>query len=300
MGYRLFGGRNRAAGGEGGSQGRIPGFSSSEVARIPIDSILHNPYQPRESIQESSLEELASSIKTHGVLQPIIVRKAGKGFEVVAGERRLRAARLAGLTEVPAIIRECTDRDQALLALVENLQREDLNPIEVARGYKVLLEEFGLTQEELAAELGTSQSSISNKLRLLKLPEEIVEAISREIITERHAREVLKVDGEEAQMRAFREICNSGLTVQETECLVSGMLSRGEAAASGDFGKGRGRVEGRKMRVGIYRDLRIFLNSFRQVVKELRKAGVGASLEEDEDEQYIRVTVRIKKPGIAK
>jgi ParB family chromosome partitioning protein len=301
LGYRLFGGRTRAISRGGEAVEKEEGTNRpSEITCIPIDSILNNPYQPRGNMGDEGLKELASSIRAHGILQPVIVRKVGKGFELIAGERRLRAARLAGLTEVPAIMRECTDREQALLALIENLQREDLDPIEVARGYKALLDGFSLTQEKLAADLGTSQSAVSNKLRLLKLPEKIIEGISREIITERHARELLKLEGEEAQIQAFQEVCECSLTVGETEALVEAMLSRGEAAASGETAKGKNKGEGGKLRVGVYRDLRIFLNSFRQVVKALRKAGIGASLEQDEDDQFIQVTVRIRKPGAAK
>ncbi|MEW6080776.1 MAG: ParB/RepB/Spo0J family partition protein [Bacillota bacterium] len=257
-----------------------------EVIEVPIDQIVFNPYQPRKECSESGLEDLAKSIKEHGVLQPVILKRLGKGYELVAGERRVKASRKAGLKSIPAIVRCYDEREQALMALVENLQREDLNPLDEAEAYNRMLQEIAMTQEELARKVGKSQSTVANKLRLLKLPPEVRTALAKESLTERHARELLRLRTPEQQVEVLREIEARSLTVQETEVLVSGLVKR-PVEQGGTHGRGR--------RLGIYRDLRIFMNSFRQVVTTLRKSGVGAVLEEEEDADFVYVRVRIPK-----
>ena len=257
-----------------------------EVIEVPIDQIVFNPYQPRKEFSETGLEDLAKSIEEHGVLQPIILKRLGKGYELVAGERRVRACKKAGLKSIPAIVRSYDEREQALMALVENLQREDLNPLDEAEAYSRMLREIEMTQEELARKVGKSQSTVANKLRLLKLPAEVREALAKETVTERHARELLRLRTPEQQLEVLHEIEAKSLTVQETEVLVSGLVKR-PAEHGGTQVKGR--------RLAIYRDLRIFMNSFRQVVTALKKSGVGAVLEEEEDADFVYVKVRIPK-----
>lgn len=195
------------------------------VREIPIDSIVLNPYQPRKNIDAESLEELASSIREVGVLQPVLVRELGDNrYELIAGERRWRAARLAGLTSIPAIVVEATDKEALSFALVENLQRSDLNPLEEAYGYKRLMQEFDLTQEEIAQLVGKKQSTIANKLRLLRLPPLIQEKLMSGVITERHARALLRLSSEGDMLKALKQIEQKKLNVSQTEELVDKML----------------------------------------------------------------------------
>lgn len=265
---------------------------AGEIREIPVDSIEVNPYQPRRGLDPDDLEELAASIREHGVIQPILVRPAGSKFELVAGERRWRASRLAGLKKVPAIVRVMGDHEAALLALVENLQREDLNPLEEAEAYQRILDMFKVTQEELARKVGRSQSAVANKIRLLRLPEEARMAISREIITERHARCLLRLDDVEEQRRVVEEIQSKELTVRETEELVLSILEgRGDDGLAHLPGEGR---RGRRV-LGAIKDLRIFLNSFRQAVRALKSSGIEAEIEEQDKGEYIEISVRVKK-----
>lgn len=271
---------------------RNPGGRPEGIREIPVDLIEANPYQPRGNLKSDDLEELAASIREHGVIQPILVRPAGSRFELVAGERRWRASRLVGLRSVPAIVRELSDHDAALLALVENLQREDLNALEEAEAYQRILDQFQITQDELARKVGRSQSAVANKLRLLKLPEETRMAISREIITERHARCLLRLQDPEDHRRVIEEIQSKELTVRETEELVAAI-----AEGRGNGGEGAGSSEGERGRrmLGVIKDLRIFLNSFRQAVRALRSSGIEAEITEEDRGEYIEISVRVKK-----
>ncbi|MCL5040548.1 MAG: ParB/RepB/Spo0J family partition protein [Firmicutes bacterium] len=264
-----------------------------EVLQVPVEQILYNPYQPRKTFSEEELKDLAASIKTHGVLQPLLVRRLGAGYELIAGERRLRAARMAGLAEVPVIIREVSDRESGLLALVENLQREDLNFLEEAEGYRRLIQELGLTQEEVAHQVGKSQSAVANKIRLLKLSEEIRGIISREMISERHARTLLNLASIEEQRAVLEAIVAGQLTVAQTEVLVKERLKVGEEKTSPK----KGGADRKKLPTGLLRDIRIFLNSFRQVTETLRASGVDARMVEEETEEFIAIHVRIPKEG---
>ncbi len=202
----------------------IPGADRSSALpgkEIEIDRISLNPFQPRESIDEGKLQELISSIRVHGVLQPIVVRNKGEGlFELVAGERRLRAAIAAGLNTIPAVIKDLTDEQSLQVALIENIQREDINPIDAAIAYKRLLDDFGLSQEELAIGLGKSRSAIANTIRLLNLPEEVRENLKAGRITEGHARAILSLDDTELQLELSRRIISAGLSVRDAERLA--------------------------------------------------------------------------------
>ncbi|MDI9568967.1 MAG: nucleoid occlusion protein [Bacillota bacterium] len=256
------------------------------VQELPLNDIRPNPYQPRRQFSEGELAELADSIRRYGVLQPIVVRSGDEGLELVAGERRLRACKMLGLDTIPAVVRDLSDEDLAVLALVENLQREDLHFLEEAQGYQRLLEEFGLTQEELAKRIGKSQSTIANKIRLLKLSPPVQDFISREIISERHARALLKLPGEEEQLAILEKIIERGLTVQETEAYIARLLQEKER-----------KEKGRKV-VRIYKDMRIFFNTIQQAVQELQRVGFAARMERVEKDDYYEVTVLIpKKPA---
>ncbi|WP_022797683.1 ParB/RepB/Spo0J family partition protein [Thermus islandicus] len=187
------------------------------VVRLPLEAIRPNPSQPRRRFRQESLEELALSIREKGLLQPLLVRPKGNGYELVAGERRFRAAELAGLAEVPAMVRDLTDREALELSLVENLQREDLSPVEEARGYQALLG-MGLTQEEVARRVGKARSTVANALRLLQLPEEALEALDRGEITPGHARALLMLEPED-RLWGLKEILQKGLSVRQAEAL---------------------------------------------------------------------------------
>ncbi len=196
------------------------------VTNLPVHSIYPNPFQPRQQFRDEELQALADSIKMHGLLQPILVRPKEDGYELVAGERRWRAAQLAGLTEIPAIVRPCSDDELLALALIENLQREDLNPLEEAQAYKTLMERFGLTQETIAERVGKSRAAVANTLRLLSLPEPIKRALRDETITEGHARALLGASDEGVMMEAFQQVLKHNLSVRQTEMLIQRLTKK--------------------------------------------------------------------------
>jgi len=187
------------------------------VREINIEDIRPNSFQPRRAFDEEKLAEMAESVRTHGILQPVVVRSIIGGYELVAGERRWRAAQLAGLVRIPAVVRELSEGEMMEVALIENIQREDLNPLEEAEAFKILLTEFGLTQEELAQRVGKSRSHIANILRLLNLTPEVQSYVSRGTITMGHARALLALSEPRAQLAACRQVVEKGLSVRETE-----------------------------------------------------------------------------------
>jgi ParB family chromosome partitioning protein len=192
------------------------------VRAISLDAIAVNPWQPRDAFEESALADLARSIATHGVLQPILVRDLGAGaFELIAGERRVRAARLAGLTEIPALVKDAEERDRLVLAIVENIQRADLSPLEEARAYRKLLEDFSLTQEEVANRVGKSRPAVANTLRLLSLPEDVQLDIAAGRLSAGHARALLALEGDEARRALSREIVVRKLSVRDAESMAA-------------------------------------------------------------------------------
>lgn len=192
-----------------------------EIFDIDLDDLRPNPYQPRKIFDDEALEELALSIKEHGVFQPIIVKKSIKGYEIIAGERRVRASRLAGNQTIPAIIREFTDNQMMEIALLENLQRENLNAIEEAIAYKAMLEKLGLTQDELSKKVGKSRSHITNILGVLRLPKEVQKMVIQNKLTMGHARMLSKLESEEKIMELANKIINEDLTVREIESISS-------------------------------------------------------------------------------
>lgn len=262
--------------------------SARRIVEVPLEQVAAGPYQPRWD--EDDVEGLCASIREHGLLQPVVLRRTARGYEVVAGHRRLRAAREAGLRQVPAVVTECSDVEAAVLGLVENLQREGLSPVEEAEAYRRILEEFHLTQEELARRLGLSQATVANRLRLLRLPAEVRAALHRGVITERHGRALLRLEDEQEIMRVFRLVTEGELRVQDTERLVEQILGAGKEG-SGDEGR-----KGRR-KLAALRDLRIFLNAFRSAVQALRQAGVAARIEERDTGEELIVTVYIGRPG---
>lgn len=209
----------------------IPGLEidgGDIVKEIPLDQLRPNPYQPRREFDPDSLNELALSIKEHGVIQPILVRKSLKGYDIIAGERRFRAAQLAGLTSIPAVERRFNEEQMMEIALIENLQREDLNPIEIAEAYQKIMDRFRLTQEELAKRMGKSRSLVANFLRLLNLPEEIKNHVSRGTISMGHAKTLVALGDPKVQMELVKETIEKGLSVRELEDRVQRLGGRKE------------------------------------------------------------------------
>jgi ParB family chromosome partitioning protein len=201
-----------------------PRPASAEVrasaVEVPIDRISPNPHQPRHSMNQEHLQELAASIAEHGLIQPLVVTQAGDGYQLIAGERRWRASQLAGLTSVPVIVRETSPQQMLELAIIENIQRADLNPLEEAQAYTQLMEEFGLTQEVVAERIGKSRTAVANTVRLLNLPEEIKDALAEGLISEGHARALLSLKKSRAQLKGLATIISRGLNVRQTEALV--------------------------------------------------------------------------------
>lgn len=195
---------------------------AAEVRLIPVDAVSPNPHQPRREFSEEGLNDLAASIGTRGVLQPILVRPlGGRKFELVAGERRLRASKMAGLAEIPSLVREMTDQESLAIALIENLQREDLNAIEESLGYQRLQQEFGLSQEELARQVGKSRSAVANALRLLNLPAAVQADIQHNVLSAGHGRAIMAITDVEPQAELHRRIAENGLTVRQAEAQAS-------------------------------------------------------------------------------
>jgi len=236
-------------------------FNEGEILFCDLESLKPNPFQPRKSIDEKAIEELALSIKEKGILQPLLVRPKDGGYEIIVGERRWRAAQRAGLKKVPVIVKEVSDRELLELALIENLQRQDLNPLEEAEAYRTLMEQYGYTQEEIGQRVGKDRSSIANALRLLKLPEEAKEALREGRITRGHAMAILSLRSEKEQLRLLREILKGELSVRESESLSRRLKREGpssypelellledlrrrlEAPVKIRYRKGRGRIE---------------------------------------------------------
>lgn len=259
----------------------------SDVRQIAIDVIVPNPFQPRKTFMDEPLQELAESIREFGVIQPLLLRQKGEHYEIVAGERRMRASRLAGLTEVPAIIKTLDDKEMAELAMIENLQREDLHYLEEAEGLANLLENFSFTQDALAKRMGKSQSTIANKLRLLKLPVPVRAVLAETKLTERHARALLKLKDEARQLEVVHTIVEASLNVRQTESLIEEI--NGAAAEESEQPKARQRIK------GMIRDVRIFINTIRHVADEMKKNGLKVQVDQEDEADYIVVRMKIAK-----
>lgn len=264
----------------------IDNTPQEKVDQVKIDLIKPNKYQPRTIFSEEKIEELARTIHTHGVIQPIVIRNSGDGYEIIAGERRFRAMKKLGWEEVPAIIRNLDDKETASIALIENLQREELTAIEEAYAYEKLLELHGLTQEALAQRLGKGQSTVANKLRLLKLPDEIKNGILTKEISERHARALISVKDPELQQKLFQEAIEEQLNVKQLEDRIQQALNPVEEE------KEKKRVVKRK---SVSKDVRIALNTIRQSLALVTKSGIDVKTEEEDTEDFYTITVKIPK-----
>jgi ParB family chromosome partitioning protein len=256
----------------------------SSVVQIGVDEIVSNPFQPRTVFDEESIAELARTIQTHGMIQPVLVRRRNGRYELIAGERRWRAAKLLGWTTIPAIVKEMNDAQTASAALIENLQREGLTPIEEAVAYQQLLEMHGLTQESLAQRLGKGQSTIANKLRLLHLPEVVQEALRRRKITERHARALLALPSEELQIKLFEECLERGWNVKQMEERVRATLLKLERTPTR-----------RPRKRGLSKDVRLAVNTIRQSLSIIQQSGLSVVCEEHDDTDYYQFIIRVPK-----
>ena len=251
------------------------------VSEISVSLIKPNPNQPRKFFDASSLRELSESIIQFGVIQPITVRKIRCGYEIVTGERRLRATQLAGLQTIPAIVINADNDKSAILALLENLQREDLSFFEIAEGYQRLIKEQGMTQDDIARKLGKSQSTVANKIRLLKLTP-IVRKIIREYgLTERHAKALLTLDPEK-QLIAVRNICDNNLNVRQSEELISGMHQEKVKKTQ-------------TIKVNEINDIRLFTNTVKQAVNLMRESGADAKLEKNDFDWGVEYIIKVIK-----
>lgn len=258
---------------------------SDEVIQLPINRISPNQFQPRSIFNEDKIQELAQTIHTHGMIQPIVVRKsANEDYEIIAGERRWRAVQSLGWETVSAIIRDMNDTETASVALIENLQREELTVVEEALAYAQLLELHSLTQEALAQRLGKSQSTIANKLRLLKLPEEVRQALLNKSITERHARALIALKNEEAQLNMLNKIIEDHLNVKQTEEEIEKILTP------------QNKKENKRPKLkGFNKDIRIAMNTIRQSLHMVSDTGIAVETEEEDLDEYYQFTIKIPK-----
>ena len=257
----------------------------ARVALLPIDRIVPNPGQPRHHFDQTALEELAESIRRYGILQPLTVRQTAGGWELVAGERRLRAARLAGLREVPCLLSQADRQESAALALVENLQRRDLDYIEEAEGLARLMRLYGLSQEQAAQRVGKSQSAVANKLRLLRHSPQVLALLRENQLSERHARALLRLPEEEDRLAVLQTVIRQQLNVAKTEAYIDAYLAKKNAQEPPKRG----------IRKLIVRDVRLFLNSVNHSLELVRSAGIQAETKQEETDREIVLTIRLPK-----
>lgn len=262
--------------------------NENKISDIPIIKIRPNKAQPRKVFNEEDLNALSQSIAENGILQPLTVRKvSATEYELIAGERRLRASVMAGLRKVPCIVIKCSEKESAVYALLENLQRSDLGMFEEARGVSRLIRRYGLTQQEAAVKLGKTQSTIANKLRLLRLTYEEQEWIENAGLSERHARALLKLGDEGARREALSKIISENLNVQQSENLINLMLN-----SSPKNNKKQGFSK------AVIKDVRIFVNTINKAVDTMRLAGIDAQTDKTDTDNFIEYTIRIPKKQI--
>lgn len=253
---------------------------NGNVVSVPVERIVPNRYQPRQIFDEEKIEELAESIRSYGLLQPIVVRPIEEDmYEIIAGERRFRALKLNGTVETEVIVKQMNDKETAAIALIENIQRENLSAVEEAEAYKKLLDLDGITQQDLASSLGKSQSFIANKLRLLRLSQPILDALSKQQITERHARALLALD-EEGQKKMLDIIKSQNLNVKQTEERVKRML---------------GGEDVKPKRIGFTRDLKLAFNTIGESLKAVEKSGVKVKRKDTEYENFYEISIKVFK-----
>ena len=257
-------------------------LENGRIQYLPIEQIRPNPAQPRKIFEPEALRELAASIERYGILQPLTVRRSGGEYELVAGERRLRAAKLAGCTEVPCIFLSVDDAQSGMVALVENLQRRDLDYIEEAEGLQKLMQQYHLSQEQAARRIGKSQSAVANKLRILRHPPSVLQALREHHLTERHARALLRLPDEEERLRVIGLIVQGEWTVAKTEQYIDARLAPKAP-------------QRRELGTFVLRDVRVFLNSIDHQLDLVRAAGVSASRDRQETDREIVLTIRIPK-----
>lgn len=254
------------------------------IHQLPVDQIMPNPDQPRIHFDSTQLSELATSIQNHGVFQPIHVRRQGESYLLIAGERRLRASKLAGKKKIPAIVVEVADQTSAALAMIENLQRQELNFLEEALGYQALIKKYELTQTQVAKMMGKSQSAVANKCRLLKLSDEVLHAVKENGLTERHTRALLMLTKKAQQLEVIQLISKRQLTVKATENLIERMRLQAKMEA-------QTRNQTIKRRINP----RIYLNTLKNAWKAIEDTGAATEYEEIDHDEFVEVVIRIKK-----
>ena len=259
---------------------------NTKAVFLPIDNVRPNPYQPRREMDREALADLCASIRQYGLMQPIVVRQINKcDYELIAGERRLRACKMLGMIQISAIVVRAGGTDSAVMALIENIQRENLGYMEEAEAFCTLLSEHGITQEELAERLGKNQSTIANKIRILKLSPQIRAILAEHNLSERHARALLKLNDEKSRLKALNIIVARGLNVSKSEEVVEGILHEGD----------REKVDKKTANLRIFKDIRIFSNTIRQAVDMMKKSGILAHTSKVENEEFIEYTIKIPK-----
>lgn len=260
-------------------------LESGRILYLPTEQLRPNPSQPRKIFDSDGLQELAASIRSYGILQPLTVRRRNGEYELVTGERRLRAAKLAGLTEVPCILLTVDERQSSMVALVENLQRRDLDYIEEAEGLARLMRQYGLNQEQAAAKVGKSQSAVANKLRLLRHSPAVLNALRENDLSERHARALLRLPTEQERMEALAVIVKQQMNVAKSEEYIEALLHR----------KMQPQEPKKGIRKLIVRDVRLFLNSVNHSLDLIRGAGIRAEASQEETDSEIVLTIRLPK-----
>ena len=264
----------------------LPSLKDNKVLMVSTIQIRPNKTQPRRNFDEEDLRSLSRSIVENGILQPLVVRRINSTeFELIAGERRLRAAIMAGLSKVPCVVHKCTDKESALLALIENLQRADLSMFEEARGIARLIRKYGLTQEQAAVKLGKKQSTVANKLRLLRLTFEEQEWILTANLSERHARALLRINDEPLRREVLSRVITDNMNVSECETFVTDVLMK----------KAPDEPHPKPERKMIVKDVRIFVNTINKAVDTMRLSGINAISRRSETDEYIEYTVKIPK-----
>ncbi|HWR23302.1 MAG TPA: nucleoid occlusion protein [Feifaniaceae bacterium] len=267
----------------------LPGAEGKKLMRLPVEEIRPNPNQPRKTFDDEALTELADSIKQVGLIQPLVVRKTVTGYELVAGERRLRACKLLGMKEVPCIVEDAmVEQESAMVALIENLQRENLHYLEEAECYAQLIASYGLTQEELALRLGKSQSAVANKLRVLRLSPEVKGAMTEARMTERHARALLRLKDDSAQLQVIEKVKAKALSVKDTEKLVEKTLNR-------MFDEKKDGAAPRPKILRYMRDYRLFLNSINAAAKQLSDLGMQVDVQQTDAADGVDVFIRVRR-----
>lgn len=260
---------------------------NEEISQIPVEDIVPNPYQPRTVFDDEKIDELCQTIRTHGLIQPIVVRVRDGRYELIAGERRLRATKKLGMERIPAIVKEFNDAQTASIALIENLQREGLTAIEEAVAYQKLIDLHNLTQESLAQRLGKGQSTVANKLRLLNLPQPIQDSLMARQLTERHARALIPLKDETLQLKVMQEILEREWNVKQTEVRVKQLLEADD--------KPKKEKESRPKWKAFSRDARIAINTVRQSIDMVMQTGLPVHTDEEDHEEFYQFTIRIPK-----